>query len=78
MHLKGLKTLKKNIPKYSGWRAAGLGLLLLLAFVTAFTLMLLVDSLARIFPQVSVLVMSEPILPILGVVLCELIAFRLL
>jgi protein-S-isoprenylcysteine O-methyltransferase Ste14 len=78
MGLKGFEKLKKKIPKYRGWRAAGLGLLLLLAFVTAFTLMVLVDSLARIFPLVSILVLSEPILPILGVLFCELIAFRLL
>lgn len=77
MHLKGIDKLKEKIPKYLGWRAKGLGLMLLLAFVTALILMLFVDSLARIFPHVSFLVLVEPILPILGVLLCELIAFWL-
>ncbi|MFX0170199.1 MAG: methyltransferase family protein [Candidatus Hodarchaeota archaeon] len=77
MHLKGLDTLKKKIPKYRGWRAVGLGLLILLAFVTALALMLLVDSVARIFPHIAVLVLVEPILPVLGVLLSEVIAFKL-
>lgn len=77
MHLKGIDKLKEKIPKYLGWRAKGLGLMLLLAFITALILMLFVDSLARIFQHVSFLGLVEPILPILGVLLCELIAFWL-
>jgi protein-S-isoprenylcysteine O-methyltransferase Ste14 len=76
MQLKGWDKLKEKIPKYLGWRAAGIVLLLLLAFVTALTLMVLIDSVTRIFPQVSVLVLIEPILPVLGALLCQLIAFR--
>ncbi|MFX1342171.1 MAG: methyltransferase family protein [Promethearchaeota archaeon] len=78
MQLKGWDKLKEKIPKYLGWRAAGLGLILILAFLTAFTLMVLIDSMARIFPQVFVLVLIEPILPILGALLCQLVAFRLI
>ncbi|MFX0079030.1 MAG: methyltransferase family protein [Candidatus Hermodarchaeota archaeon] len=78
MQLKGWDKLKEKLPKYVGWRAVGLGLLLLLAFATAFTLMVLIDSVARIFPYVSVLVLIEPILPVLGALLCQLIAFRLI
>jgi protein-S-isoprenylcysteine O-methyltransferase Ste14 len=78
MQLKGWDKLKEKIPKYLGWGAVGIGLVLLLAFVSALSLMLLVDSLARIFPQVSNLVLIEPILPILGALLCQLIAFRLI
>lgn len=78
MHLKGLDKWKKKIPKYLGWKAAGLGLVLLLAFVTALSLMLLADSAARLFPSTPILVLTEPIFPFLGVLLCELIAFRLI
>lgn len=78
MHLKGMDKWKVKIPNYLGWRAVGLGLLLLLAFVTSLTLMVLTDSVARIFPHIPFLVLIEPILPILGVLLCELIAFRLI
>ncbi|MHA2314533.1 MAG: isoprenylcysteine carboxylmethyltransferase family protein [Candidatus Hermodarchaeia archaeon] len=78
MQLKGWDKLKEKLPKYLGWRAAGLGVLLLLAFVTAFTFMVLIDSVARIFPHISVLVLSEPILPVLGSLLCQIIAFRLI
>ena len=78
MQLKGWDTLKAKLPKYVGWRAVGLGVLLLLSFVTAFTLMVLIDSVARIFQHVSVLVLIEPILPILGALLCQLIAFRVI
>jgi len=77
MPLKGMDKLKEQIPKYLGWRAAGIGLLLLMAFVTALTLMILTDSAARIFPHISIFVLPEPIFPILGVLVCELIAFRL-
>ncbi|MHA2379944.1 MAG: methyltransferase family protein [Candidatus Thorarchaeota archaeon] len=77
MHLKGIDKFREKIPKYSGWRAAALGVLLLLAFVTGLTLMLLADSLARIYPHIPVFVLIEPILPILGVLMCELVAFRL-
>ncbi len=76
MELKGWDKLKEKIPKYLGWRAIGLSALLLLAFVIAFTLMVLIDSVARIFPHVFVLALCEPILPVLGVLLCQLIAFR--
>ena len=78
MQLKGWDKLKKKIPKYLGWGAAVISLLLLLAFVTAFILMVLVDSVARIFPHAFVLVLIEPILPVLGALLCQLIAFRLI
>lgn len=78
MQLKGWDKLKEKIPKYMGWRGAVIGLLLILAFVTALALMVLIDSVARIFPQVSVLVLIEPILPILGTLMCQFIAFRLI
>ncbi|MHA2069640.1 MAG: methyltransferase family protein [Candidatus Thorarchaeota archaeon] len=68
---------RERIPKYSGWRAAALGLLILVGFVSAFFLMVFVDSLARIYPTISVLVAIEPILPFLTVLVCEIIAFRL-
>jgi protein-S-isoprenylcysteine O-methyltransferase Ste14 len=78
MHLKGLDKWKKKIPKYLGWRAAVLGLVLIVAFVIALTLMFLADSAARLFPFTPFLVLTEPIFPILGVLLCELIAFGLI
>lgn len=52
--------------------------MLLLAFVTALSLMLLADSAARLFPSTPILVLTEPIFPFLGVLLCEFIAFRLI
>ncbi|MDO8056827.1 MAG: isoprenylcysteine carboxylmethyltransferase family protein [Candidatus Hermodarchaeota archaeon] len=78
MRFKGLDKLKEKLPKYLGWRIVGIGLLILLAFSIALTLMVFVDSVARIFPHMTVLVLIEPILPVLGVFLCELIAFRLI
>lgn len=78
MPVKGVDKLRAKLPKYMGWRWVGLGLLVVMGFVTVFTLMLLTDSMARICPYTSFLVLIEPILPILGVLICELIAFRLL
>jgi protein-S-isoprenylcysteine O-methyltransferase Ste14 len=76
MHLKGMDTFREKLPRYSGWRAAALGLIILASSVTAFILMVLVDSAARIYPHIPVLVLIEPVLPILAVLVCELIAFR--
>ncbi len=76
MHFKGLDKLKEKLPKYLGWRVVEIGLLILLGFSIALTLMLFIDSVTRIFPHMTVLVLIEPILPALGVFLCEIIAFR--
>jgi protein-S-isoprenylcysteine O-methyltransferase Ste14 len=77
MHLKGMDKFREKTPRYSGWRAAVLGLLILISSVIGFILLSFIDSAARIYPHIPSLVMIEPILPFLAVLVSELIAFRL-
>ncbi len=77
MHLKGMDKFREKLPKYTGWRAAALGISIFISFTIAFIFILFVDSIPRLYPTISILVQIEPILPVLTILACELIAFRL-
>ncbi|MHA2354998.1 MAG: methyltransferase family protein [Candidatus Thorarchaeota archaeon] len=68
---------REKLPKYTRWRAAALGVSILISWTIAFILILFVDSVPRLYPTMSILVQIEPILPIIAVLISELIAFRL-
>ncbi|MFX1475071.1 MAG: methyltransferase family protein [Promethearchaeota archaeon] len=78
MRIKGVDKLRAKLPTYVGWRWVGLGVLIAVGTITGLTFMLLVDSVARLCSHISFFVLIEPLLPVLGALTCELVAFRLI
>lgn len=77
MHLKGSDKLREKLPDYPGRKIGIFGLLAILSFAGGLLLMEFIDVLPRILPDYDILYMMEPILPILGTALMELIGFRI-
>ena len=77
MDFKGYDKFREKLPKYSGKRMALLGLMMIAAISVGLISLLFVDAFARTYPHLSLLVFVEPVLPILGVLMIQLIAFRL-
>jgi protein-S-isoprenylcysteine O-methyltransferase Ste14 len=66
MKLKGIEKLRQKLPAYPGKRIGLLPLRGLLAGVLAYSFLILIDIMPRLFPDIALLVMLEPILPVIG------------
>ncbi len=66
MKLKGMEKLREKLPGYPGKKIALLPLRGLVAAILAYSFLILMDILPRLFPDVVLLILLEPILPILG------------
>jgi len=78
MNLKGMEKVREKLPGYSGWRLALLPLLAFGMASLALASLLLLDILPRLFIQLPVLALIEPLLPIFGMALCFAIALWLI
>ncbi|UCE08999.1 MAG: hypothetical protein JSW61_08370 [Candidatus Thorarchaeota archaeon] len=78
MYLKGMDKFREKLPKYTGRKIALLGLVILATWTAVFILLLLADSIARLYPQISVLVTAEPVIPVVAALIVQLMAFGLI
>ncbi|MGY5859383.1 MAG: isoprenylcysteine carboxylmethyltransferase family protein [Candidatus Thorarchaeota archaeon] len=66
MKLKGIDKLREKTPAYPGKMIALLPLRGLVAAILAYSFLIFVDILPRLFPDIALLFLLEPILPVLG------------
>ncbi len=66
MHLKGIEKIREKLPDYPGQRIAILPLIGLVGAIIGYCTMILLDILPRILPDIVILVVIEPYLPIVG------------
>ncbi|MHA1137452.1 MAG: methyltransferase family protein [Candidatus Thorarchaeota archaeon] len=66
MKLKGIEKLREKTPGYPGKKIALLPLRGLVAAILAYCFLIFIDILPRLFPEIALLVMLEPVLPIIG------------
>jgi protein-S-isoprenylcysteine O-methyltransferase Ste14 len=78
MKLKGMDNLRAKLPGYPGKRIFLLPLRGVIVGVIAYCFLILMDFLPRIFPEVSLLVVLEPFLPVLGSIIVAAISIRLI
>jgi protein-S-isoprenylcysteine O-methyltransferase Ste14 len=78
MQLKGFDTLKEKLPKYAGRRLIALGFLIITMGALGLTFLLWVDTMAKLYSQLPLLIIIEPFLPLIGILILELVAFGLI
>ena len=66
MKLKGFDKLREKVPGYPGKKIALIPLRGLVAAILAYSFLIFLDILPRLFPDNALLVLLEPILPVLG------------
>lgn len=66
MKLKGMEKLREKTPGYPGKKIALLPLRGLVVAILAYFFLIFIDILPRLFPDIYLLVLLEPILPVLG------------
>ncbi len=66
MKLKGIDKLREKTPGYPGKKIALLPLRGLVAAILAYSFLIFIDILPRLLPDIALLVLLEPILPVLG------------
>lgn len=76
MDVKGINKLREKLPKYRN-RLKLLPLVGLFAMMIGLCVMIFFDIIARVFVDYAFLVVLEPLMPLVGVALCEVIAFIL-
>ncbi|MHA2603182.1 MAG: methyltransferase family protein [Candidatus Thorarchaeota archaeon SMTZ1-83] len=70
MKLKGIDKLREKLPGYPGKRIAVLPAIALLAFLLGLAFMLTMDTISRLMPGAPLLAELEPLLPVIGSVIC--------
>ena len=78
MKLKGIDNLRAKLPGYPGKKIYLLPLRGFVAAAFAYGFLILMDFLPRLFPEVSLLEMLEPILPVVGSIIVASISIRLI
>ena len=78
MKLKGMDKLREKLPGYPGKRIFLLPLRGIVAAILAYSFLILLDIVPRLFPDIPVLVLLEPILPILGSIIIAALAVSLI
>lgn len=78
MKLKGMEKLREKLPDYSGRKILQIPLKALIIAILAYLFLIGLDILPRIFSGISILVMVEPFLPIIGTLLVATIAIWLI
>ncbi len=76
MKLKGMDKLRSKLPAYPGKRIYLLPLRGLLAAVLGYCFLLLIDLLPRLLPSITILIILEPLLPILGTLFLGTLALQ--
>lgn len=76
MEIKGIDKLHEKLPKYRN-KLKLIPLIGLFALVTGLCVMIFFDIIARVFVDYTFLAVLEPLMPLVGVALCEVIAFIL-
>jgi protein-S-isoprenylcysteine O-methyltransferase Ste14 len=66
MQLKGMDKLREKLPGYPGRRIFLLPLRGAIGAILAYSFLILLDILPRLFPDIVVLYLLEPLLPVLG------------
>jgi protein-S-isoprenylcysteine O-methyltransferase Ste14 len=69
MKMKGIEKLREKIPDYAGRKIALLPLEGIVAAILAYVLLIFIDIIPRLFPDIYILVLLEPVLPIVGSIL---------
>ncbi|MGY5879315.1 MAG: hypothetical protein RTV31_03645, partial [Candidatus Thorarchaeota archaeon] len=78
MKLKGIEKLREKLPAYPRKRIGLLPLRGLIAAILAYSFLIFIDILPRLLPDIALLVMLEPILPVLGSLLVGALAVWLI
>ena len=78
MKFKGIDKLREKLPAYPGKRIFLLPLRGVVGAVLAYSILILIDILPRLFPDMALLVILEPILPILGTLFFGILAVQLI
>ncbi|MFX0171363.1 MAG: methyltransferase family protein [Candidatus Hodarchaeota archaeon] len=75
--LKGFDKFLEKLPGYEGKKIFLLFILFPISFTLSLLTMITFDVYPRLYPGLVILVPLEPILPIFGVLICEIIGFQL-
>jgi protein-S-isoprenylcysteine O-methyltransferase Ste14 len=78
MQIKGVDKLLEKLPGYTGRRLVLIPLIVFLSLLSGLFLMVLLDVLPRMLPDVDILRVLEPILPFVGTILCVTIGILLI
>jgi len=66
MKLKGIEKLREKLPDYPGKKIGLLPLRGLVAAILTYFFLIFIDILPRLFPDITLLVILEPVLPVIG------------
>ena len=66
MNIKGLDKLREKLPDYAGKRIAILPIRGILAGVLAYLFLVILDIVPRVFNDITLLALFEPLLPLIG------------
>lgn len=78
MELKGLDKLREKLPAYPGRKIMLLPLRGILAGIVAYFFLITLDIIPRVFSDITILVMIEPIMPLLGSIFIATLALWLI
>jgi protein-S-isoprenylcysteine O-methyltransferase Ste14 len=78
MKLKGIDKLREKLPAYPGKRIFLLPLRGIIGAVLVYCVLILIDILPRLFPDIALLTILEPVLPILGTLCFGILAVQLI
>jgi protein-S-isoprenylcysteine O-methyltransferase Ste14 len=70
MKLKGIDKLREKLPGYPGMRIAILPATGLLVLVLGLVFMVTMDTISRLLPSIPALTELEPLLPVIGSIIC--------
>jgi protein-S-isoprenylcysteine O-methyltransferase Ste14 len=76
--MKGLEKLREKLPNYQGKRVFRLLIIVAIMFLSSILFQLIMDSLPRIFINVSILQIIAPFTPIFGSIIVLFIGFMLI
>jgi len=77
MKLKGIDKFREKTPGYAGKKVALLVMRGFVAAILAYLFLILLDILPRLFPSIYLLLLLEPILPVVGSFIIGTIAIRM-
>jgi protein-S-isoprenylcysteine O-methyltransferase Ste14 len=78
MKLKGAEKLREKLPAYPGRRILIIPLEALVSAVLSYIILIVLDILPRLYPDIAFLVILEPILPLLSSLIVAIFAFWLI
>ena len=78
MELKGMDRLRAKLPGYPGRKIFSLPLRGIIAAILGYCILIFIDIIPRLFPDIALLTMIEPWLPIVGSLVIGGVAIRLI